>query len=43
MERQGEIEKALVIYFKLLKNCPTGTDYYVRPCIILEKTVDMSR
>ena len=37
LEKSGEVEKALAIYLKLLDNCPTGTDYYVRPCIILEK------
>lgn len=37
MERQGETDKALSIYLSLLENYPQGTDYYVRPCIILEK------
>lgn len=37
LERKGETDKALAIYLKLLKNNPPGTDYYTRPCIILEK------
>ena len=42
-EKSGEVEKALAIYLKLLDNCPTGTDYYVRPCIILEKQKDYKK
>ncbi len=37
LEKKGEIDKALTIYLKLLENIPPGTDYYTRPCIILEK------
>lgn len=37
LEKQGKTDKALELYLKLLDNCPGGTDYYVRPCIILEK------
>lgn len=37
LERQGETDRALSIYLKLLETCPPGTDYYIRPCIILEK------
>lgn len=42
LEKQGETEKALELYLKLLNNCPPGTDYYVRPCIILEKKHEYS-
>ncbi|MBC5745620.1 hypothetical protein FMM74_019135 [Lachnospiraceae bacterium MD308] len=37
LEKSGKLDNALEIYLKILKNCPPGTDYYVRPCIILEK------
>lgn len=37
LEKSGEIDKALKIYLKLLNRIPVGTDYYTRPCIILEK------
>lgn len=37
LEKTGEVDKALKIYLKLLKRIPVGTDYYTRPCIILEK------
>lgn len=37
LERKGKIDDALKIYLKLLIECPPGTEYYTRPCIILEK------
>ncbi len=37
LERQGKPDDALKIYLKLLVECPPGTEYYARPCIILEK------
>lgn len=43
LEKQGDMEKALAIYLKLLEKCPTGTDYYVRPCIILEKKKEFEK
>lgn len=36
-EKSGNIDAALSIYLELLQDCPPGMDYYVRPCIILEK------
>jgi len=40
IEKEGDTEKALACYLKILKKCPPGTDYYVRPCIILERKHD---
>ena len=37
LEKSGDVNKALDIYLNLLKYSPPGSDYYVRPCIILEK------
>lgn len=37
LEKSGKVDNALEIYIKILENCPPGTDYYIRPCIILEK------
>ncbi|MDE6595877.1 MAG: hypothetical protein K2K44_07705 [Oscillospiraceae bacterium] len=37
LEKIGEDDKALAIYLKMLNRIPTGTSYYVRSCIILEK------
>lgn len=37
LEKSGKEDNALEIYLKILENCPPGTDYYIRPCIILEK------
>lgn len=37
LEKSGKTDDALEIYLKILENCPSGTDYYIRPCIILEK------
>ena len=37
LEKSGKIDEALEIYLKILKHCPPGTDYYIRPCIILER------
>lgn len=37
LEKEGEEDKALKIYLKLLDRIPQGTVYYERPCIILEK------
>ena len=37
LEKSGKVDDALEIYLKILENCPPGTDYYIRPCIILEK------
>lgn len=37
LEKLGKVDNALEIYLKILENCPPGTDYYIRPCIILEK------
>lgn len=37
MEREGDLEGALEIYLKNLKNHPDGTVYFDRPCIVLEK------
>lgn len=36
-EKSGDVDAALSIYLDLLQDCPPGMDYYVRPCIILEK------
>lgn len=43
LEKKGKIDEALKIYLKNLKECPPGTDYYVRPCIILEKKHEYAR
>ena len=37
LEKQGNAEEALLIYLNIIEYCPPGTDYYTRPCIILEK------
>ncbi len=37
LEKQGQIDKALEVYLSILEYVPPGTDYYNRPCIILEK------
>lgn len=37
LERSGNTDKALKIYLSLIEYRPPGTDYYTRPCIILEK------
>lgn len=37
LERSGNIDNALKIYLSLIEYRPPGTDYYTRPCIILEK------
>ncbi len=37
LEKQGKTDEALALYLKNLKRLPQGTDYYTRPCIILEK------
>lgn len=37
LEKSGKLDNALEIYLKILENCPPGTDYYIRPCIILER------
>lgn len=39
-ERAGLTDKALNIYISLIALHPEGTDYYTRPCIILEKRKD---
>lgn len=36
LEKKGNINQALVIYLSLVPYRPEGTDYYTRPCIILE-------
>lgn len=36
-EKSGDYEKALTLYTENLKLNPTGTVYYDRPCIMLEK------
>ena len=43
LEKEGAPEKALEIYLQLLPDCPGGTDYYVRPCILLEKAGDYGK
>ena len=37
LEKAQKIEEALEIYLSLIPHRPEGTDYYTRPCIILEK------
>lgn len=37
LEKQGKADEALALYFENLKYLPQGTDYYTRPCIVLEK------
>lgn len=37
LEKNGQSEEALEIYLDIIENRPPGTDYYIRPCIILEK------
>ena len=43
IEKQGKEEEALSIYLDLLESYPPGTDYYVRPCIILEKKREFTK
>lgn len=37
LEREGKADAALELYRQILPYCPQGTDYYIRPCIILER------
>lgn len=37
LEKKGQPKEALEIYLDLIVYRPPGTDYYIRPCIILEK------
>lgn len=39
-EREGKIESALNLYIENLQYLPNGTEYYTRPCILLEKEKD---
>lgn len=43
LEKKGDLDKALLMYTNNLSNCPSGTDYYTRPCIILEKRQEYER
>ena len=43
IEKEGKLDEALSIYLQLLENCPPGTDYYIRPCIILEKKKEFTK
>ena len=43
IEKEGKLDGALSIYLQLLENCPPGTDYYIRPCIILEKKKEFTK
>ena len=42
-EKNKDLAKALEIYLNLLEYCPPGTNYYNRPCIILEKRQEYSK
>lgn len=37
LEKQGNADKALDIYIEMLEYNPPGMNYYIRPCIILER------
>lgn len=37
LEKENKPNQALAIYLSLIPHRPEGTDYYTRPCIILEK------
>ncbi len=37
LEKNGQLDEALDIYLRIVEYYPPGTDYYTRPCIILEK------
>lgn len=43
LEKQGQTDEALEIYIKTLSYLPPGTDYYKRPCILLEKKKDYEK
>ncbi len=43
LEKDGCVQEALNIYLKIVEYCPPGTDYYTRPCIILEKQKEYAK
>lgn len=43
LEKDGNVEEALKIYLKIVEYCPPGTNYYNRPCIILEKQKEYAK
>lgn len=43
LEKQGNTDEALRIYLSIIEYCPPGTDYYHRPCIILEKQKEYAK